>query len=184
MGKEIGKGIKMNTIEAIAKRKSTRSYKPEQISEKSLAAIIKAGCAAPIALAKYDSLHITVVQDEKIIEQIFDQAQEAVFAALGVRKNLNYGAGTLIVVSSRPAHRAGMDYANGGIVIDNMVLAATDLGIDSCIMGAPIAPLAGNDELLGLVEIPDGFTPVLGAVFGYATEDEPAKEHTITVNRV
>ena len=32
MGKEIGKGIKMNTIEAIAKRKSTRSYKPEQIA--------------------------------------------------------------------------------------------------------------------------------------------------------
>ena len=50
----------MNTLEAIAKRKSTRSYKAEQISEQALEAIIKAGCAAPVALAKYDSLHITV----------------------------------------------------------------------------------------------------------------------------
>ena len=174
----------MNTLEAIAKRKSTRSYKAEQIGEEALAAIIKAGCSAPIALAKYDSLHITVVQDEKLIEQIFDQAQEAVFAAIGVRKNLNYGAKTLIVVSSLPPHREGMDYANGGIVIENMVLAATALGIDSCIMGAPIAALAGNSELSGLVGIPVGFTPVLGAVFGYATEDTPAKEHTIAVNRV
>ena len=29
----------MNTLEAIAKRKSTRAYKPEQISEQVLAAI-------------------------------------------------------------------------------------------------------------------------------------------------
>ena len=174
----------MNTLEAIAKRKSTRSYKPEQISEKALAAIIKAGCAAPIALARYDTLHITGVQHEGLIEQIFDQAREAVFAAIGVRKNLNYGAKTLIVVSSLPPHREGMDYANGGIVIENMVLAATALGIDSCIMGAPIAALAGNAELSALVGVPDGFTPVLGAVFGYAAEDAPAKEHTITVNRV
>ena len=174
----------MNTLEAIAKRKSTRSYKPELISEEALAAIIKAGCAAPIALARYDTLHITVVQHEGLIEQIFDQAREAVFAAIGVRKSLNYGAKTLIVVSSLPQHREGMDYANGGIVIENMVLAATALGIDNCIMGAPIAALAGNAELSALVGVPDGFTPVLGAVFGYAAEDAPAKEHTITVNRV
>ena len=83
-----------------------------------------------------------------------------------------------------PPHREGMDYANGGIVIENMVIAATDLGIDSCIMGAPIAALAEKADLSSLIEIPDGFTPVLGAVFGYATENEPGKKHTITVNRV
>lgn len=135
-------------------------------------------------MAKYDSLHITVVQDEKLIEEIFLQAEEAVFAAIGTRKNLNYGAKTLIVVSSRPPHREGMDYANGGIVIENMVIAATDLGIDSCIMGAPIAALAGNAALSQAIGVPNGFTPVLGAVFGYATEDTPAKGHAITVNRV
>lgn len=174
----------MNTLEAIAKRRSTRSFKAEQISEEALTAILRAGCSAPIALAKYDSLHVTVVQDENIIEQIFDQAQEAVFAAIGVRRNLNYGAKTLIVVSSLPPHREGIDYANGAIVIENMVLAATDLGIDSCIMGAPIAALAGNAALSEMVGIPEGFTPVLGAVFGYATDDAPAKEHAITVNKI
>jgi nitroreductase len=65
-----------------------------------------------------------------------------------------------------------------------MVLAATDLGIDSCIMGAPIAALAANSDLAERVGIPDGYTPVLGVVFGYAAEDTPAKEHIITVNRI
>ena len=174
----------MNTLEAIMKRKSTRSYKSELISEEALEVIIKAGCAAPVAMAKYDSLHITVVQNEQLIARIFDEAQEAVFATIGVRKSLDYGAKTLIVVSSMPPHREGMDYANGGIVIENMVLAATELGIDSCIMGAPIAALAKNAKLSKIVEIPEGFTPVLGVVFGYAAQNAPAKVHDISVNRV
>lgn len=97
---------------------------------------------------------------------------------------LDYGAKTLIVVSSLPPHREGTDYANGGIIIENMVLAATDLNIDSCIMGAPIAALASNKELSATVGIPEGFNPVIGAVFGYATEEQTAKEHQITVNKV
>ena len=174
----------MNTLEAIAKRKSTRSYKSEQISEEALEAIVKAGCAAPVAMAKYDSLHITVVRNEKLIKRIFDEAQDAVFKTIGIRKSLDYGAKTLVVVSSQPPHREGMDYANGGIVIENMVLAATDLGIDSCIMGAPIAALSGNSELSMRVGIPEGFRPVLGVVFGYANEKISAREHMITVNKV
>ncbi len=174
----------MNTLETIAKRKSTRAYKSEQIAEEALQTIIKAGCAAPIAMARYDTIHITVVQNEKLIKRIFDEAQDAVFATLGVRKSMDYGAKTLIVISSMPPHREGMDYANGGIVIENMVLAATDLGIASCIMGAPIAALAGNEELLKTISIPDGFKPVVGAVFGYEAEDTPAKEHMISVSRV
>ena len=174
----------MNTLEAIAKRKSTRSYKSEQISNEALEVILKAGCAAPVAMAKYDSLHITVVQNGEAIKRIFDEAQDAVFKTIGIRKSLDYGAKTLVVVSSMPPHREGMDYANSGIVIENMVLAATDLGIDSCIMGAPIAALSDNSELSKLIDIPEGFKPVLGVVFGYENGKTSAKEHTITVNKV
>ena len=46
------------------------------------------------------------------------------------------------------------------------------------------AALTENTALSEQIGIPDGFIPVLGAVFGYAAEDAPAKEHTITVNRV
>ena len=174
----------MNTLEAIAKRKSTRSYTDEMISEDALEKILKAGMSAPIGMGKYDSLHITVVQNDALIVRIFDEAQEVVFSTLGFKKSFNYGATTLIIISSQPSYREGMDYANGGIVIENMALAATDLGIDSCIMGAPIAALADNAELSNTVGIPDGFKPVLGIVFGYANTNEPAKEHEITINRV
>lgn len=56
----------MNTLEAINKRVTCRAYKPEQISEEALETILKAGMAAPVASAKYDSMHITVVENEAV----------------------------------------------------------------------------------------------------------------------
>jgi hypothetical protein len=44
--------------------------------------------------------------------------------------------------------------------------------------------LSQNEELLKSVVIPEGFKPLLGAVFGYAVEDAPAKAHKIAVNKV
>ena len=60
----------MNALEAILKRKSTRAYGPAQISEEALENIIKAACAAPVGMARYDTLHITVVQNEDMLARI------------------------------------------------------------------------------------------------------------------
>ena len=78
----------MNTLEAIAKRKSTRNYKPEQIPEDALQAILKAGIAAPVAMAKYDSLHITVVQNPEILAKINAATADMLFKVMGVRKRI------------------------------------------------------------------------------------------------
>ncbi len=174
----------MNTLDAIAKRKSVRAYTSEQISEEALNTIIQAGFAAPVAMAMYESLHITVIQNEEILTRLADGASEFVFKTLGIRKNMDFGAKTIIVVSSTPVHRPGMEYANVGIVLENMVLAATDLGIGSVILGTPIVALAQNADLVKAIAVPEGFTPILGAAFGYAAEEGPVKAHTISVNRV
>ena len=174
----------MNTLDAILARKSTRSYTPEQIPEEALQVILKAGCAAPVAMANYASLHITVVQNESLLEKVNDVSAEMLFKLFGTKRRADYGAKTLVLVSSAPIHRAGTDHANAGIVIENMVLAATDLGIDSVILGAAPAAVAQDSELMKELGIPEGFTPLLGAFFGYGTEDTPVKEHTIAINRV
>ncbi len=174
----------MNTLEAIAKRKSTRSYKPEQIPEDALQTILKAGCAAPVAMARYDSLHITVVQKQELLDRINAVTTEMMSKVLGVRKNADFGAKTLVFVSSTPVHRPGTEYTNAGIVVENMVLAATDLGIDSVILGGAPGAVAQDAELMKALQIPEGFTPLLGVFFGYGADQTPAKEHTIAINRV
>ena len=174
----------MNTLDAIFARKSTRSYNGEQISEENLQAILKAGCAAPIGMARYDTLHISVIQNEELLAKIFDEAEEVMFKAVGIRKNMNFGAKTMILVSSAPAYREGVEYAHAGFVIENMVIAATALGIDSVVLGGPISAISESEELKNAIGVPTGFTPILAVSLGYANDDAPAKEHTISVNRV
>ena len=174
----------MDTLEAIARRKSTRCYKPEQIPETVLQQILKAGCAAPVSMANYDSLLITVVQNRELLDKINKASEEALFQMTGIRKNGDYGAQTLILVSSTPVHRPGAEYTNAGIVIENMVLAATALGVDSVILGAAPAAISMDGAFMKELGIPEGHTPLLGAAFGYGAEETPVKEHTIAINRI
>ena len=174
----------MNALEAITKRVSVRSYKPEQITEEELQTILQAGCAAPIAMAQYETLHITVVQNPQMLKKIYDNATEHVFKVMNVRKNFDFGAPTLILISSAPVLRPGMQYTNSGCVIENMAIAATELGIGSVVLaGAPFA-LAENEALQRELCIPEGFVPVLGIALGYSAGEEPAKQHTIAITRI
>ena len=84
----------MNTLEAIAKRKSTRTYTEQQVSAEDLQKILQAGAAAPVAMAKYDSLHITVIRDKSVIAKINALTAEMFSRRMGVKKNTDFGAKT------------------------------------------------------------------------------------------
>lgn len=175
----------MNTLEAIAKRYSARAYDPNrQVPEEALQAIFKAGMAAPVGSNAYDTLHLTVVQDMDILNEIGDAVTELVAKVLGRRMDKNFHAPTMVVVSAKPGHMPGIEMANAATVLENMAIAATDMGIDNIIWGGASAVIAQNPELKAKLQIPEGFQPTLVASFGYALVSEAAKHHEITVNRI
>ena len=174
----------MNTIEAIARRVSVRAYKPEQISEEALESIRKAGMAAPVGSGAYDSLHITVVQDWDLLNTISNAVSEMVSKMFGRKVDKNFGAPTMIIVSAKPGMMPGIEYANAACVLENMLIAATSMGIDNIIWGGGSAVVAQSEELMKQLGIPEGFKPALCASFGYAVSEEPAKQHQISVNRI
>ena len=174
----------MNALEAIAQRYSCRSYKPEQIPEEALSEILKAGMAAPVGSAAYDTLHITVIQNWDLLNEISEAVTEMVSKIFGKRMDKNFGAPTMIIVSSKPGRMPGMEYANAACVLENMLIAATSLGIDNIIHGGGSAVVAQGEELMQKLAIPEGFKPTLCASFGYAAQEEAPKNHTIIVNRV
>lgn len=73
----------MNTIQAIMERKSVRSYKSDQISDEALDRILQAGMAAPVSSNAYDTLHITVVQNQNIFSKINVAVTELIFKMTG-----------------------------------------------------------------------------------------------------
>lgn len=99
-----------------------------------------------------------------------------------VRRNMNFGAKTYIIVSS--INPTNMEYVNAGCIVENMILAATSLNINTVMMAAPTRSIADKSELLSKLGIPNGYVPLLSSLFGYAKEDELPKVHQITINYI
>ena len=174
----------MNAIESIAARKSTRSYKSKQINNNDLERILQAGMAAPVGSGAYDTLHITVVQNQDFFSKINAAVTDIIFKMIGKKMDKNFGAPTMIFVSSKPAMMSGLEYANAACVLENMAIAATSLGIDNIIWGGAAVAVAQSAELKEILKIPEGYKPVLCISLGYAKEKEFSKKHEISVNKV
>ena len=174
----------MEALEAIAKRTSTRKFKEIQISEENLQAILKAGMSAPVGSGAYDSLHITIVQNRNIFSKINAAVTELIFKMMGKKMDKDFGAPTMIFVSSKPAMMPGLEYANTACVLENMAIAATSLEIDNIIWGGAAVAVEQSAELQKILEIPEGYKPILCISLGYASEDEIPKKHEIAANKI
>ena len=149
-------------------RKSTRAFKAEQISDEDLDIILGAGCAAPVGMGAYETIHLTVLQNQDLMDQITGAAVKA-FGKPDLKPL--YGAPTLVVVSSKKHSRIpNIEYANAACIIENMLLAATDLGLGSVFLWGFIDALNASPDILNKLDIPEGFIPVSGVALGYPVE--------------
>ncbi|MCD7990316.1 MAG: nitroreductase family protein [Clostridia bacterium] len=171
----------METLRAIAKRKSTRNFNPDRkVPEHLLKTILEAGCAAPVGAGDAPSLHLTVVQDAEALASINKNAQEALKAE---GKNFLCGTPALVIVSASDKQKfPNIQYANAACMVENMLIAATDAGLDNLYLWGSMAALAGNKELCAGLGIPEGFTPVSAAALGYSDGGE-APERELTISR-
>ncbi len=158
----------METLHTIAIRKSVRSFTSEPISEDVLQKLIAAGSAAPVGMGAHQTVKITVIQNDALIEQIRSMIEKA-----ADRFNFNpfYTPNVLVVVSclDDPSSK-GRDISNATCVVENMHLAATDLGLGSVILWGCIKVMAELPEIHQLLEIPEDFIPLAGLSVGHTTE--------------
>ncbi len=174
----------METLEAITRRYSCRKFNSESISEENLQKILKAGMAAPIGMGAYDTLRITVIEDKNFLNEIGNAVSTMVEKVLGRKMNKNFGEAALVLVSSKIGNVPGIELTNAGCALENMVIAATSLGINSIIHAGASMLFSKNPEMLAKLKLPNGFTPVLAASFGYAQVKEEPKKHSIIVDRL
>lgn len=173
----------METLQAIRKRKSTRSFKPDVISEEQLNTVLAAGCAAPVGMAKYDDIQITVIQKDDTLKTI----SAAIGKIFQTDKDMLYGAPTLVLLSAKEDIVPGMNAINVGCILENMALAATDLGLDCCILGGPPAVINPSPEIKGALDLPDGYNAIGSIALGFATkpvDSEKDLKIKISTNRI
>ena len=165
----------MKTIETIAKRCSCRAYRPEQITPEELKQLLQAANAAPVGMAKYETLKISVVQSRELLAEI-DQEGAKFFGDPSMHPL--YGAPTLIVISGFAADsdEREVSMCNASCLIENMHLAATELGLGSVYIRGCINAIRENRPLCEKLGVPEDFVLTGAIAVGYPCEEPETRE--------
>lgn len=161
----------MNTvIQAMLDRRSCRAYKPEQVREDDLQQILLAGTYAANGRG-LQSAKIVVVQDKETIEQL-----RVMNAAIMGNPDLDpfYGAPTVCVILGDTENRTWQE--DGSLVLGNMMLAASTLGVGSCWIHRAQQEFDSPEgkALLAKWGVPDTYRGVGHCILGYPAAELPA----------
>ena len=175
----------METLKAIEQRKSTRSFKPDQINEHDLETILNAAVKAPVAFGEYSNIHLTVVQNSNLLENLKDIGMDCYRDPI---RDMYYGAPTVIVISTKHGSVPELDMANAGTIAQNILLAATDLGLSTCYVWGTALACRVEPDFVDDLDLAEGFEPIGSVAIGYATPEDAElpslAQGTITINRV
>ncbi len=165
----------MTNMETICSRKSIRSFTGANIAENELQTILTAAYAAPVGKAEYDSLALTVISNQALLQKI-DEAGSSFFGRPGFHPL--YNAPTLIVVSSKLSGTPmdNIAYSNAATIVQNMALSATELGIGACHIWGAIMALGNAPEIVAELNLPNGYTPCCGVILGKTNEKYEIRE--------
>ena len=176
-----------DVIETMVSRRSCRKFTRQQLTEDQLQAVLTAGRYAPTG-GNCQLTHFLVIQDGAVLSELSARVQSA-FARMELTEDLyasirnsiqasrlgtyhyDYQAPTLIVVASRAGYPNAM--ADCACAIENMMVAATSLGLGSCWINQ-LRWLDGNEGIHRYLE-----TLGLGAeetVCGAVALGEPQEE--------
>lgn len=114
-----------DAMDVLLERRSIRKFKPDQITEEELQAVIKAGQYAPTAMNRQPGL-IVAVQEPETIQKLTKINAEI----WGSDTDPFYGAPTILLVLVKADVPTGA--CDGSLMLGNMMNAAYALGLGSC----------------------------------------------------
>ncbi len=111
--------------ETLKNRRSVRKYKPDQVSDAHLDAILEAGLYAPSGMNTQNA-YMVAVRDKATR----DQLSKMNAAVMGTDKDPFYGATCVVVVLVEPERYTAVE--DGSLVLGNLMNAAYEAGLGSC----------------------------------------------------
>ena len=160
-----------NFLEIIRTRRSCRSYKPEQITDEQLNAVLEAGTYAPTSRG-LQSPFIVAVQNNELKSLLAKMNAEI----MGVTTNPYYDAPTYVLVFVPADAPNGIQDAS--LVLENMMLAAHAQGLGSCWIHREREMFATEEgtDLMKQWGLPEGLVGIGALALGYPNgEPAPAK---------
>lgn len=157
------------TLEVLKTRRSIRRFKPEQVKQQQLKALLEAGVFAPTGRGAQSPI-IIVVQDKPTIEILSKMNAEI----LGVNSDPYYGAPTILLVLADRARDVAV--YDGSSVTTYLLVAAHSLGLGGCWIhrSREMFDSEQGKQLLKTWGIQGDYLGVGACAIGYADESPQA----------
>lgn len=171
---------KSTVIETIHARRSIRKYKDTPVEKEKLEQVTLAGIAAPNAMNR-QAWAIRVIGSKEWIKRCTNAYLPTIEGTpMGEHlltpdfKNMFRNAPAVIFVAAEPSAYAGVDC---GILAQNMMLAAHELGLGTCCLGSPVGFMNSKEgaPFLASLGLPEGYALQFAIAIGYADEAPEAK---------
>ena len=154
--------------EILKNRRSIRKYKPEQVSDAHLDAVLDAGIWAPSGMNSQKTI-LVAVRDKETRDQLSRMNAEI----MGTQNDPFYGAPCVIVVLADPERYTWLE--DGSLVMGQLMNAAYEQGLGSCWIHRA-QPMFDSEEGKALLKkwgLPETLKGVANCILGYPDE-EPA----------
>ncbi|MBQ7711615.1 MAG: nitroreductase [Bacteroidales bacterium] len=165
-------------LQSLRERRSVRAYRPDQIRDDELQAVLEAGTYAPTARGVQDPW-IVAVQNPDMVAQLVRMNA----AVMGTNDNPYYGAPTIVLVFTSRPDKWPHGVCDGSLVLGNMMNAAHAIGLASCWINRE-REMFDTDEgrdLMRRLGLPDGLMGIGALALGYAAQPlaapKPRKEN-------
>ena len=156
--------------EILKNRRSIRKYKPEQVTDAHLDAILEAGLYAASGMNTQNA-YMVAVRDK----ETRDQLSRMNAAVMGTDKDPFYGAPCVVVVLVEPERYTAVE--DGSLVLGNLMNAAYEAGVGSCWIHRA-RQMFESDEGKALLKkwgLREDLIGVGNCILGYPDEDPAPK---------
>ena len=157
-------------LENLKNRRSIRRYKPEQVSEELLDAVLEAGLYAASGMNTQNTVMVAV-RDKETRDRLSRMNAEV----MDTQSDPFYGAPCVIVVLVDSERYTCVE--DGALVMGNLMQAAYEAGLGSCWIHRAQQMFERDEgkELLRKWGLPENLRGVGNCILGYAEEEPAAK---------
>ena len=162
-----------NVIEVIKERSSTRGYTSEPLTDAELQTLIHAGLQAPTAANKQE-IHFTVLKGDNPILTELEEEKNRLRNITALEHNFYYEAPVVVILSADSSYK--WSPLDAGIAVENMALAAEDLGLGNLIIGCIFDAMRDEKKeyFSKALKFPDNYEYEIAIAFGHkAVNKEP-----------
>lgn len=165
----------MELMTAMTSRYSCRAYTDQPVSDQDITKVLQAANCAPVAMGQYENVALSVIRSKDIFARLEENAR-AVSPQMPNPHPL-YGAPVLIAIHARQGEGMLNDltFANASCLAQNMLLAATELGLGSVYLMGVTAAARQNPTLCADMGAPEGFAPYVMVALGHPADSREPK---------